>query len=296
MNCRALVIENDPSVIDAITEVLAFLDHEYDIACSQQEAKRLAMTRNYSYMLSSVQIPARSRTGLPRIQNTENLLESMTAAKNGSMPPVIVMTDQAATNLDGTVKIMRLAVGLYDKGAVDFIGKPFPTAGRTLDRVIKKILGVATTPRRAKTPKVKTAASAGKKPARRRKRARKKPIVIAEASSDAATSSDNAAPASTSDQATGWSGVANEPVTLDEFMVRHCEKRSKESRRYRRKALLAAARHGTVKLPPLATKRKPGRANRYFTHDLLTAWQGYVGEGVELPGLNPSAGSVPAAN
>ena len=35
-----------------------------------------------------------------------------------------------------------------------------------------------------------------------------------------------------------WRGITpNEPVTLDEFMAKYCEQRSKRSRRYRQKAL-----------------------------------------------------------
>ena len=66
-------------------------------------------------------------------------------------------------------------------------------------------------------------------------------------------------------------------------MARFCEHRSKENRKCRKRALLAAARHGTVKLPPLAAPRKQGQANKYFIHDLLASWQGFLDEGVDLP-------------
>lgn len=42
-----------------------------------------------------------------------------------------------------------------------------------------------------------------------------------------------------------WTDIPNDPITLDAFMARYCEKRSREVRRYRRQALLAAARNGT---------------------------------------------------
>ena len=84
--------------------------------------------------------------------------------------------------------------------------------------------------------------------------------------------------------------VPNEPVELDDFMAKFCEQRSKENRMCRKRALLAAARHGTVKLPPLAGQRKHGQANKYVTHDLLAAWQGFLDEGVDLPPLLPEFG------
>ena len=84
-----------------------------------------------------------------------------------------------------------------------------------------------------------------------------------------------------------WADIPNEPITLDQFMVKYCEKRSEGSRRSRRRALLGAARNETVKMPPLAGPRKSGKPNRYFVHDLLNAWQGYQDENLDLPPLLP---------
>ena len=39
-----------------------------------------------------------------------------------------------------------------------------------------------------------------------------------------------------------WDHIPNEPITLDQFMVKHCEKRSKETRKYRRKARVSSNR------------------------------------------------------
>ena len=84
-----------------------------------------------------------------------------------------------------------------------------------------------------------------------------------------------------------WANIPNESITLDEFMARFCDKRSKELRRYRRQALLAAARNGTVTMPALAGSYESGQSYKYFTHDLLVAWQGFLDEGVDLPPLLP---------
>ncbi len=82
-----------------------------------------------------------------------------------------------------------------------------------------------------------------------------------------------------------WADISNEAVTLDQFMVRYCEKRAKNLRRSRRLALLGAARNETIKMPPLACRRKRGQSNKYFVHDLLNAWQGYQDENLDLPPL-----------
>jgi hypothetical protein len=82
-----------------------------------------------------------------------------------------------------------------------------------------------------------------------------------------------------------WVDVPNEPIEIDNFMARFCEPRSKEHRTCRKRALLAAARHKTVTLPPLTGKRKHGQPNLYLVHDLLAAWQSFLDEGVDVPRL-----------
>jgi hypothetical protein len=84
-----------------------------------------------------------------------------------------------------------------------------------------------------------------------------------------------------------WAGIPNEPITLDQFMVRYCEVRTKNLRRSRRQALLGAARNKTVKMPPLACPYESGQSKKYFVHDLLNAWQGYQDENLDLPPLLP---------
>jgi len=249
-------------VIDVVSEALESLEHTFDTACSQREAVKRLRETSYSYVLLDIDIPARSRTGAPRIQNTENLLEKISELKNGNSPPVIILSDYEANGLDATENVMRLAMSLSDKGASDIIKKPFATAGRTLDRVIKKALGipmrVRKSHRRAATPDVEALPSPVK-----------------------------SEPLSQKEQAQRWPNVSNEPVTLDEFMAKYCEHRSKENRKFRKRALLAAARHGTVTLPPLAALRKHGQSNTYFVHGLLAAWENFLDEGVDLPTLLP---------
>ncbi len=84
-----------------------------------------------------------------------------------------------------------------------------------------------------------------------------------------------------------WASIPNEPIALDQFMVKYCEVRTRNLRRSRRNALLGAARNQTVRLPPLASRHKSGQSNKYFIHDLLKAWQGYQDENLDLPPLLP---------
>lgn len=84
-----------------------------------------------------------------------------------------------------------------------------------------------------------------------------------------------------------WAGIPNDVVTIDEFLLDRCGATNKRYRINRKKALLTAARHSTVTMPPQAQPHKQGHANRYFVHDLLSAWQGFSDAGVELPPVVP---------
>jgi len=141
MTHRALIVEDDPAIIHTVVDAMASLEHEYDTACSQEEALKRMAEKSYSYILLDIQIPARAQNGVARIQNTENLLEKI-SGKGKTAPPIVILSDYVVSGLEQTVDLMRLAISLARKGAVDIIGKPFPTAGRTLDRVIKKVLGI----------------------------------------------------------------------------------------------------------------------------------------------------------
>ena len=134
MKYTALVVEHDSETIDTIVDILDSLDHKFDTAYSQSEAVKRVLAGEYSYILLDLEIPARTRSGQPRIQNTENFLERLGQEKDGDCPPVIVMSAHTAEKADYAAEMMRLAISLDQKGATDFIGKPFPTAGRTLDR------------------------------------------------------------------------------------------------------------------------------------------------------------------
>jgi len=261
MNRKALIIEDDPEFVGEITDALTSLGHEWDTACSQEEALKRLKANTYDYALSNISIPARARNGHARIQNTENMLEQLGNLRLKHIPPMIIMSDYtAAGSLELTVDVMRLAMAMHSRGVVDVIAKPFPDKGRTLDRVIKKVLA-------GKVDRVRTTWPTSREPPR------ESPVRTDESPQKTATSDDR------------WASVPNEPIDLDGFMAMFCEQRSKENRLCRKRALLAAARHKTIKLPPLAMPHKHGRVNKYFTQDLLAAWQTFLDKGIDLPEL-----------
>jgi len=289
MKHKALVVDDDPEIIDMVLDVLASIGHDHDAAGDQAEAHRFLAAGEYSYVLLDLEIPARGWRSRPRIQNSVNLLEQIRESVGMSDAPVIFMSDRVPKDSEVAVEMMRLATDLAGQKAVDYIHKPFPTDGRTLDRVIKKMLGLDGTPRRRR---------------RRRSAKERKPRSVLsgkkDGSIDRAKAIDQKSDApearvivpqqANAPENAPWDGIPNEPITLDQFMAKHCEKRSKEVRKYRRKALLAVARNsqrgkGSVTLPPPAVPHKNGRPKQYFTHDLLAAWRGFIEEGVDLPPL-----------
>jgi len=140
MTCKALIVSDDPNLISEIVDALASLEHEYDTACSQGEALKRLKANRYDYVLSGISIPARAQNGKARIQNTENMLDQLAGLRLKQSPPVILMSDYAAAGVEETADAMRLAISMHRQGVADIIAKPFPDKGRTLDRVIKKVL------------------------------------------------------------------------------------------------------------------------------------------------------------
>jgi len=273
---KALVVEDDQRTREMIDEVLMALEHEYDTATCLLEARKLLKANGYTYVLLNCRIPARLG-GTPRTQNTENFLEVLADAKGNDMPPVIILLPPESSYADVTREAsIRWAAGVVRRGAADFIAKPFATEGRTLDRVIKKVLAGKLEPARISWPTaaaheaIDDAAEPG-----------------AHSSTPACQVKDTAPPTPNAATESRWPTVPNDPVELDDFMAKFCEQRTKQNRTCRRRALLAAARHETVKLPPLAGARKHGQANKYLVHDVLAAWQGFLDEGVDLPPLLP---------
>lgn len=278
---KALVVEHEESSRQAIDEILCTLGHRYDLATSLAEARELLAENGYAYVLLGYAVPARVG-GTPRIQNTENFLDDLECIKHEAKPKVIVMCNRMP-EIDDEDKL-RWAADMRSRGATTFICKPFRTGGRTLDRVIKKILAgrpeaIRLKARQAVPAEAPNIVPTGPLP--------KGPGETIAASAEDGNGEAVVEPGSpeANGQADRYPGIPNEPIELGEFMARFCQERSKQNRVCRKKALLAAARHGTVELPELAAPHKHGKSKMYFVHDLLATWQGFLDEGVDLPPL-----------
>ncbi len=136
MEYEALVIDDDPTIQEAVADILDSLGHGYDQAYSQEEARRLIAGKQYSYYLLDLELPVRADRGFPRIQTGENLLAEIVRQRGEATAPIIVMTGHGLDCPDLAVRVMK-------NGAVDYVKKPFPTTGNTLDRAIQDVLACA---------------------------------------------------------------------------------------------------------------------------------------------------------
>ncbi len=129
---RALIVEDDPRIMETVVDVVESLGHEHVTASCQEEARSLLNGRPYSYALIDLEIPVKQGRNFPRIENGINLLCDL-VSRYGKQTPVIVMTAHGNDGPHQGVDCMKL-------GAADYIPKPFPVTGRTLSKAIMEAL------------------------------------------------------------------------------------------------------------------------------------------------------------
>lgn len=129
---RALIVEDDPRIMESIVDVVESLGHGHVTASCQDDARQLLNGQPYSYALLDLEIPVKQGRNFPRIENGINLLREL-VNQYGKQTPVIVMT---AHGNDGPYQ----GVDCMKMGAADYIPKPFPVRGRTLDKAILEAL------------------------------------------------------------------------------------------------------------------------------------------------------------
>ena len=133
---RALVVEEDASIMPAIEDVLFSMGHSHAHVTNQHDAQQTLAGEKFDYVLLDLAIPTRPRRCGDK-QFGINLLEHI---QSDYGLPVMIMTDDAADCLD-------LANQLRELGAKDFIAKPFQSRGRELAKKIRKLLSKPATER-----------------------------------------------------------------------------------------------------------------------------------------------------
>ncbi len=133
MKPKALIVEDDDRIIVSLEDTLFSIGHEHDWVTNQYDAQRRLRASDYSYVLLDLQIPAKPGGDSADKEFGCNLLQDIQQIKGRGRLPVIVMTAYSSDCVDLTTE-------LFAAGASEFIAKPFQNKGRTLAKVIRKVL------------------------------------------------------------------------------------------------------------------------------------------------------------
>jgi len=130
---HALVIDDDPEILSIVGDLLRSLGHGFETASTQEDARNWIAKGGFSYILLDLEIPVQYGRP-PMISAGKNLIQEIREAKTTRALPVIVITAHCQT--EHAVDVMKL-------GAMDFVTKPFPSTGATLEKSITDALNKA---------------------------------------------------------------------------------------------------------------------------------------------------------
>jgi CheY-like chemotaxis protein len=136
--CKALVIEPDQKTLETINDILTTLDCNYEVADSLAQARKKLARGHHDLVLPAYDMPSMSGSK-PRPQNAEHFMLALRKTRGPNMPKVIMLIAERPTVSDED--IARWAFDMRDLGVSDVVRKPLVDEGRTLDRVIKKVMG-----------------------------------------------------------------------------------------------------------------------------------------------------------
>lgn len=136
MKYHALVIDDCDEILEDVKDRLESLGHTCDCAGSQEQARELVEAKGYSYVLLDLEIPFKYGRR-SRILNGQNLLNDIKATRGHEDIPIIVMTSHGHDSPDLATDVMR------GNGAIDYVKKPFPDNGRTLEKAITDALAAS---------------------------------------------------------------------------------------------------------------------------------------------------------
>lgn len=127
----ALIVEDDPTLADLVTETVESLGHEVRTANSQETALHELEDTKFDYVLLDLSIPLKEGR-LARLEIGFNLLDRIVLLPGARRPGVIVMTAHGDDH-----EFCRRALLA---GADDFIKKPFDAGKESPEAAIKELL------------------------------------------------------------------------------------------------------------------------------------------------------------
>jgi DNA-binding response OmpR family regulator len=133
MTTSALIVEDDPKIMDVIEDTLCSFGHDHTWVTNQFDARAALRTQDFRYVLLDLQIPAKPNRGGASKEFGVNLLREIRDQRDSDQLPVVIMTAYSSDCLDLTTELIA-------DGASDFISKPFHDKRRTLAKVIREVL------------------------------------------------------------------------------------------------------------------------------------------------------------
>jgi CheY-like chemotaxis protein len=135
MTITALVVEDDPGIVNVVGDLLYSIGHEYVSADNLQDARAALAEQDFAYVLLDLGFPTKPNRGLALAlkENGYLFLETIQQTKGVGQVPVVIMSGHVAYCLNRSNELRQ-------KGATEFIAKPFPDEGRTLAMVIRDVM------------------------------------------------------------------------------------------------------------------------------------------------------------
>ncbi len=133
MKHHALVIDDDPDILEDVKDRLESLGHTCDCVTCQNDARAHIQKHAYAFILLDLEIPLQYGKK-PLKQYGQNLLKEIRATAGYEYTQIIVITAHGHDSPDLATAVLR------GNGANDFIKKPFPETGHTLEKAVRDAL------------------------------------------------------------------------------------------------------------------------------------------------------------
>jgi hypothetical protein len=143
MRKKALVVVQKDECFGQIDEAIFSLDHIYDHACCQEEARWLLNFNWYDYILADLFMSVRWMQQRRAATCLNFLDEVETTCTDRRIPIILVVERSVESALAAMEVILMFASNIKKAKTINFVEKPFPTVGRTLDSVIRNVVPAA---------------------------------------------------------------------------------------------------------------------------------------------------------